>query len=425
LPQVLPDGRSVLFTIAKVGDRPDDGQIALQSLTGGEPQILIERGADARYVSTGHLVYARDGTLLAVPFDLRRLQVTGAPTGVVGGVTQAVNTGSISLNDTGAAQFTLSASGAMAYLPGGIFPSIDRELVWVDRNGATTALPVPPRQYVGPRLSPDGQRFGVGTVGRDVHVWTYEFSRGVMTRLPFERTSIWTAWTPDSRRLTFYASDSPQGIVSMSPEGGEVERLTNTEGVPVGGQPGSWSPDGRTLAFVKNASTTNWDIWMFSRGRGEHKLRPVLPRPALERYVEFSPDGRWLAYASDESGRDEVYVERYPGSGERQQVSTDGGSEVAWAHSGRELFYAVTSGTVIKMFAVDVSLDPAFRASKPRVLFEGRYQPTTPLRSFDVTADGRHFLMTQNVEQSPAPLLTHIVVVLNWTEELRQRVPTR
>ena len=428
LPHFLPGGKAVLFTI-ETGDRPDEGQIAVRSLVTGKQEILIEGGADARYVPTGHLVYAHAGTLMATPFDLARLKVTGLPSAILEGVMQAVNTGFITLNDTGAAQFSLSESGALVYIPGGIFPDRGRSLVWMDRNGTATPVGAPPRPYLGPRLSPDGKRFAVGTIGLTTSVWIYSFTSGTMTRLTPEGESFWPTWTPDGTRVTVNATGPTNltgSIVSMPADGGLIERLTAGGNAAIDGQPGSWSPDGQLLAFVKALATTGRNIWVLSPGVAEQKLRPSLQTPFLERFPAFSPAGDWLAYVSDESGRDEVYVQRYPGSGERHQVSAEGGSEPSWTKNGRELFYSAASeqpNMPAKMMVVDITLDPTFTASKPRVLFEGQYRASTPLRNYDVTPDGKRFLMVQTIEPPPVPPLTHMVVVLNYFEELKRRRP--
>jgi eukaryotic-like serine/threonine-protein kinase len=228
----------------------------------------------------------------------------------------------------------------------------------------------------------------------------------------------WPIWTPDGSRLTVGGSGPPPGLISMPAAGGPIEQITN-----VGGIPGSWSSDAKTLVFTQPLPTSGWEIAVWSREAGARKLRPSQPAPIMERFPTLSPDGRWLAYATNESGRDEVYVEDFPNSTERHPISANGGNAPAWSHNGRELFYLEPRGDLVRMVAVSVNLEPKFRAGMQQTLFEGRYVVGSPMRSYDVAADGR-FIMTQDVPQPPAPSVTQIPLVLNWAEELKRLVPT-
>jgi len=247
-----------------------------------------------------------------------------------------------------------------------------------------------------------------------------------LSRLTTEGQSAFPIWTPDGKLLTFVSSTAgPLNLFWKPADGsGSAEKLTTHENVLA---PSSWSLDGKTLAFLEDVSATNIDIWMLSLEDGAAKARPFLQTPFLKRWVEFSPDGHWLAYVSNESGRDEVYVQPYPGPGGRQQVSTEGGIQPAWVRNGRELFYTTDvpgTGRKIKMMVADVKIAPTFTAAKPRMLFEGPYWSNIPLRGYDVAPDGRRFLMVDSKEQPPAPALAEMVLVLNWFEELKQKVPT-
>jgi len=339
-----------------------------------EKRVLVEGGTFARYVPPGHLVYARAGGLLAVPFDLKRLEVTGPPVSVLEGV---------SMNpSSGAAEFSSSTDGLLAYVPGGSSLG-EGTLLWVDRKGAAQALPVPPRAYVSPRISPDGQRLAVGIQGGGT--WLYELARGTLTRL----------------------SETGSGV---------AERLTTSENLVV---PGSWSPNGRVFAFSEQDMTTGWDIWVQSL-KGEQKPQPFLQTPANEFAPMFSPDGHWLAYQSDLSGRSEVYVRSFPDPGGKMQISTEGGTQPMWARNGRELFYRDGD----KMMAAAVETTPAFAAAKPRLLFEGHYETGLGLAAvanYDVSPDGQRFLMIKASEQESAA--TQLNVVLNWSDELRRLAP--
>jgi serine/threonine-protein kinase len=410
-PETLPGGKAVLFTIL-TGTSFDDARIGVLSLETGERRVLVQGGTYARYVPTGHVVYARAGGLLAVPFDLKRLEVTGPPVSILDGV---------SMNPTyGSAEFSISAEGSLAYVPGGSSGG-ERMLLWVDRTGAAQPLPTPLRSYMSPRLSPDGTRLAVAITGANAGVWVYDLGRGTLTRLIESPNFItWPIWTPDGKRITFQSAQSaPSSLLStfwMPADGSDAaEPLTTSEKYRM---PGSWSPDGRTLAFTETDPTTGFHIGVLTL-EGDRKTRPFLQTPSNDGGPAFSPDGRWLAYQSGESGRWEVYVRPFPGPGGKLQISTDGGTEPVWARNGRELFYR--NGD--KMMATAVEAKPTFSAAKPRLLFEGHFEAY--INSFDpnydVSSDGRRFLMVKASEQESAA--TQLNVVLNWSDELRRLAP--
>jgi eukaryotic-like serine/threonine-protein kinase len=406
-PEILPGGRAALFTIWTAGSF-DDARIAVLSLHTGEHRVLIEGGAHARYIPSGHLVYARTGGLLAVPFDLRRLEVTGLPVSAVEGVSMDPG--------MGCADFSCSNDGSLIYVPGGSRTG-ERVLVWVDRKGRARPLPALPNAYVSPRLSPAGERLAVGIEGANSGLWLYDLARGTLSRLTVSGLIPYPIWTPDGARVTFRAApEGPVNLYWMAADGSSpMERLTTSENFQY---PGSWSPDGQALIFSEADPTTAWDIWVLKL-EGDRTPRPFLRTPSNEIAATFSPSGHWLAYVSDESGRDEVYVRAYPGPGGKWQISTEGGDEPLWARSGRELFYR--NGH--KMMAVIVELEPTFAAAKPKCLFEGRYETTSYayLPNYDISPDGRRFLMVKGSEQESAAM--QINVVLNWSEELKGVVP--
>jgi hypothetical protein len=411
----------VVFTmIHDAAPRWEEAQLAVQSLVTGERKMLGD-GADARYVPTGHLVYVRAGTLMAVPFDVTRLEVTGGAVNVVSDVMQAARMPNPASN-SGGGQFSVSASGALVYVPGGIVPGPERSLVWVDRTGATQPLSAPPGAYLMPRLSPDGQRLAVFT-GQPDCVWVYEIPRGTLRRLTTDEEDAWNVWTPDGKRVVFASGPGARNLFwKPADASGSAERLTTSDYDQV---PSSWSPDGQTLAFVQFHPITGNDILTLSVA-GDRRPRALLETGSNEQYPEFSPDGRWLAYTSDESGRAEVYVQPYPGRGPRQQVTVDGATAPAWARNGRELFYRAAGDAVglMKIMAVPVTTRPTFTAGASRMLFQGRYSATYPVRGYDVTPDGRRFLMAQQ-QEPPSIKVTQMVLVQNWFEELKRRVRTR
>jgi serine/threonine protein kinase/Tol biopolymer transport system component len=404
-PEFLPGGKAVLFAAAGSSFNWTNAQVAVQT---SERRNLIEGATYPRYAASGHLVYARGGNLMAVRFDPQRLEVTGTAVPVVEGVLQSTT--------SGAAQYSISASGSLVYVSGGN-QADQRRLVWVDRNGTEQPLAAPVRPYMYPRLSPDGRRVAVGITEHETQVWLYDLSRETLTRLTFERNLNYNAvWSPDGKRIAFQSSkEGPPNLFWQLADGsGGLERLMTTSEYPQ--VPMSWSPDGQLLAFIELNPTTGRDIWVLRLT--DLKTQPFLRTPFDESVPRFSPDGRWLAYISNESGRHEIYVQPYPGPGGKWQISTEGGTEPAWNPNGRELFYR--SGA--KMMAVDIVTQPGLAAGKPRVLFEGKYEPspaTSP--NYDVSPDGQRFLMLKRSEQQEAA--TQINIVLNWFEELKRREP--
>ena len=433
LPQVLPDGETVLFTVT-LSTFPswNDTLVVAQSLTTGARKVLIEGAADARLVSTGHLVYLRKGTLMAVPFDLRRLEVTGPAVGVVSDVMQAADIQPLQI-DSGAGQFAVSNAGALVYATGGVFSPDRWSLVWVDRTGRSDALRVPPGAYHFPRLSPDGRRVAFNSTAGDWDVWTYEIQRGIAARVALEGQQSGPVWTPDSSRLVFSSrvgSDFLGPLLLIDPDGrSPAERLTQTS---VTGLPGSWTPDGRALAFtffgpqagigIPVPSIPRNEIWVALRD-GKTEPRQLLSEG---RVPEFSADGRWLAYTSGTPPQ--VYVQPYPALDRRAQVSTHGGINPAWRRDGREMYYLqnVSAGGALKIrvMAVPVTTTPAFSAGTPHLLFEGPFRADGPARTYDVTHDGQRFLMVQEVQRPPARV-SQMVLVQNWVEELKRLAPPR
>lgn len=435
LPHVLPDGSAVLFTIQRSPGGWDDTQVVVRSLVTGEQKLLVEGAADARYVTSGRIVYARMGTLLAQPFDVTRLEVTGKPVGVVDDVMQDVNS-PFTIGNSGAAQFSVALDGTLAYLAGGVAPEGEYVLAWLDRSGVETEVGIPPRGVAGrPRMSPDGRRIafpllaGIGIF--DVARQSFQLLTSLAWGSPTIRSAPelrFVAWHPDGERVTFTGVDGD--LYWMRADGsGEAERLTTSDAAARSSHrvqvPTSWSPDGRTLVFTQrlgSAASVNRDIWALALGDSVPVARPILVSAADEPSAELSPDGRYLAYQSNQSGRAEVYVQPFHGSGRRELVSIDGGSQPVWATNGRELFYRTSedTGRTMRMMVVDVSLGDVFTAARPRVLWEvmrSRYPAGTGGRTYDVDPDGRRFLMIQQRDPVPQPQITQVVLVQNWVDE--------
>jgi len=416
-PEFLPGGKAVLFAAGPSGLTFINAKVAVESVGTGERRILAQAGTQPRYAPSGHLVYAQGGSLTAVPFDPQRLEVKGTAAPVVEGVLQSPV--------TGAAQYSFSDTGSLIYVPGGL-QATQLRLVWVSRNGSEQPLVASARNYMFPRLSPDGRRVAVGIVEQDSQLWLYDLSRETLTRFTFEGNYNPVAiWTPDGKRIAFESNkEGPPNLFWQLADGsGGLERLNTSESIQV---PMSWSPDGKLLAFMEVTSITGVDIWVLPMDDARagsaqvRKAQPFLRTPSNEGGPRFSPDGRWLVYMSDDSGSYQIYVQPYPGPGGKWQITTEGGTEPVWNPNGRELFYR--SGD--KMMVVDIASQPGFSAGKPRMLFEGRYE-LSPVQNanYDVSPDGQRFLMLKTGESAGAAP-TQINVVLNWFEELKQKVPT-
>jgi serine/threonine-protein kinase len=407
-PEFLPGGKAVLFAAVHATANWSNAQVAVQAVGTGERRNLVQGATQPRYAPSGHLIFAQGGNLMAAPFDPQRLAVTGTAVPVVQGVLQSPATG-----DT---QYSLSTTGSLVYVPGSV-QGAQSNLVWVSRNGAEQPVAAAAHAYLAPRLSPDGRRVAVGITGQDSQVWLYDLSREMLTRLTFEgNTNQYPNWTPDGKRISFRSNkEGPLNLFWQMADGsGGLERLTTGDDAQTAN---SWSPDSQLLAFVEVTPATGIDIWLLRMN--DRKAQPLLRTQFNESSPRFSPDGHWLAYVTDESGRYEIYVQAFPGPGGKWQISTEGGTEPVWNPSGRELFYR--SGD--KMMAADIATQPSFAAGKPRMLFAGQYVPTpVTYPNYDVSPDGQRFLMLKPAEQAQAAP-TQINVVLNWFEELKRRVP--
>jgi serine/threonine-protein kinase len=415
-PQFLSDGNTVLFTLRSGTATWDDAQIVAQSLDTGERRVLVESGRDARYLPTGHLIYARLGTLFSVAFDPERLAVSGAPVSWVDGVADAAGIG------TGAVHYTVSANGTLVYVPSGAGNLIGRRLVWVDRQGNEEPIDTPPHLWSHLRISPEGSRVAIEALDEERDIWVWDFTRAVLSRLTFDpmqtRVPVWL----NRERVTYMtqASAGAQfgGILARAANGtGAVENLIDGPNVR---NPSSVSPDGKWLVFSES-TPSGIDVAMLSLD-ADRRVQVLLKTPFDEQNGEVSPDGKWLAYQSNESGANEVYVRPFPDVDRgRWQISSGGGTRPVWSRNGTELFYYVESG---KMMAVPIATTSgsAFTLGNATVLFEGSYLATGGDRNYDVAIDGKRFLMvkqTGTADESP-----RIVVVEHWFEELKRRVQT-
>ena len=408
-PRFLPNGKAVLFMIQAQGGTFDDATIEAVLLDTGERKVLHRGGTYPRYASSGHLLYAREATLFAMPFDAERIEPTGEPTPVIEGV---------GATGIGEALFSVADDGSLVYVPG-VGAAAESKLVWVDRQGVEQPVAETLRAYLDPRLSPDGQRLAVAISDADGYeTWLLELGRGTLTRLTFgEGLSMRPLWSPDGERVIFASNrEGNWDIFSKPADGsGTAEQLT-TGAYRI---PTSISSDGKSIVFRQNSDPSGRDIGMV-RLEGESEPEMLLQTPFHEDTGMLSPDDRWLAYVSNESGREEIYARPFPGPGGKLQISTEGGTEPMWSRDGRELFYRTGN----KMMAIAIATEPELAPGRPTLLFEGRYlsgvSTGNPATGYDVAPDGRFVMIRADEASGP----TQIHVVLNWFEELKRLVPT-
>jgi serine/threonine-protein kinase len=412
-PQILPGNKALLFTIQVMTQASyDEARIAVLSLETGKWRTLLEGGSYARYVPPGRIVYARAGALMAVPFDVTRLQLAGPPAPVQEGVITTAAT-------SGGAEYDVAESGLLAYVPGSARPP-DRSLVWVDRQGVTKELSAPLNAYLTPRISPDGKLLALQIfTGGPEDLWIYDFARNTRMRFTFAGGAAAPLWTPDGRRIIYRTRTPSFSFRSKLADGsGPEQMLIGKDFDDASATPYSVSPDGKTLLFGRHGPAGAAGIYALSLD-GSGKIQPFLQSTFTQWLAQFSPDGHWVVYASNESGRDEIYVQPFPGPGGKWMISTDGGSFPMWARNGREIFFRSEN----KMMSVPVEIQPAFKAGTPRILFQGSgyIVGLLGLGNYDVAPDGQHLLM---IKEKEAPSTSkEVAIIVNWADELKRRAP--
>jgi eukaryotic-like serine/threonine-protein kinase len=408
LPSWLPDGKGVLFTMMRHGlDRRP--ATCLLDMGTCNWRILLEDAADARYVSTGHLVFLRQGSLMAVPFELSKHAVVGQAFPVMKDVLQGLS--SSWWYHTAAGQYAVSENGTLVYASGGIMPRQKARLIWVDQEGRDEPVTAQVSTYHHPRLSPDGRRLAYVAEDR---LWVQDLESGRGTTLTDDGIASYPVWSPDGKRILFAwhktLADNLYWIAADG--GGPKERLTKS---PRDQVPGSFSPDGGTIVLSEIDLTEGSDVLALDvRSR---QAKPLLDsKITWELYPEISPDGRWIAYQSHESGPDQIYVHPFPGPGPKFTISKEGGAMPLWSRDGRRLYWLWES----RMWVSEVRTVGGFEVGTPRVLFMGPFLDWgSEGRSYDLSLDGRRFLTIKPEPMTPTPV-TGLVVVENWFEEFKR-----
>jgi Tol biopolymer transport system component len=393
-------------------------------MSSGQRKTVQRGGFHARYVSSGHLIYVHEGTLFAVPFDLKGLEVTGPPVPVLEGV--------VTNPTTGGAQFSLSDSGNLVYVAG---RSVEQNvsIYWMDRKGRFTPLRERMADYAFPRFSPDGKRLAMQIRdGNRTDIWAYQWERDLLTRITFGQSSANPAsapvWTPDGQRIA-YSSLGKNGFYDLywtrADGAGDALSLNASRKQK---RANSWSPDGKTLAFMQFNPDTSWDIMVLSvegdvkSGWKVGEPRPFVSGPFIEQDAAFSPDGHWLAYASNESGRLEVYVRPFPGPGGRWQISSSGGLLPKWSLSSREFFYRTADQKI--MVATYTATGDSFQANKPQLWASSQFIGRGPNSNFDVHPDGKRFVVLKVPGTGEIPAVNKVSFYFNFFDVLRRKSPT-
>ncbi len=410
-PHLLPDGRAVLFTVLSSGT-VDDGIIAVRDLQTGTQKTLVHGGTFPLFVRSGHIVFTAAGTLRAIRFDAATLAVSGNPVPVLDHVAS---------KGTGAADVSVSRDGAIAYISGtqGVL-----DLSSFDREGHEERMNLPPRAYLSLRFSPDGQRVALDIRDQENDIWIWDVSRRALARLTtgsfIEQNPI---WTPDGRRIAF--SSTRLGATNLywqAADGtGTVERLTTSANTQV---PLTFTHDGKSLIFREVDGASGFGVLNILPLEGERQPKPLMRTPVNSVNAALSPDGRWLAYQSTESGQDDIHVRPFPDvENGHWQISSDGGSRPAWAPSGRELFYLDSR---YRLMTASLQQKP-FGFGKPSVAFQFAFPPRAgPGRLFDVSPDGQRFVTIRSIAQKDeAAQPNQLRMILNWDQELQRLAPAK
>lgn len=399
-PHVLPGGKTMLAAAWNTA-ATDPARIVAINIETGQSRVILDSGSYPRYLPTGHLLFSRGGAIFAVPFDLDKLEVRGSPIAVVNGVSGGVSRGD--------SHFAVSPNGTLIFVPGQPLTAA-RELLWVTRDGKEEHVVRNTGPYSFPAVSPDSRMIAVTLEHATFNIWKLDARRGSMTRLSFGGTEGNSVWMPDGSGLVFdSARTGVRNLYRTSTDGsGDEERLTDsTEPQHVS----DVSPDGKSVLFSQLSPSSGFDLWLLPLTSGDRKPRQFLATRFGERSARFSPDGRWVTYLSNESGREELYVRPFPGPGGRWQVSIDGAAFGLFAGNGEEILYRKGN----TFYAVPVKTGPPFEVGQPQLLFERNYAP-----GWTCAPDGQRLLVMRG---GAVPVSKQISIVLNWFDDLQRRVP--
>jgi Tol biopolymer transport system component len=411
-PQLLSGGKVILFTSF---NNEEDMLIAAYSPETGKRWNIIGPGFQAQYIPPGYLVYAWKGDLLAIPFNIRMMKVTGQPVVILKGV---LMTYSFFLH------FSISGNGSLAFIPENIPDKSELKVVSVDLKGKSESLNFPAGNYYGPRFSPDGKNILITRVQEQSSLWIYGLERGTINRFSDnELSAFWGIWSPDCKNIilnTTLPGDTYSNIFRKRSDGsGTMDRLTTNNYFHQ--LPQCWSADGKYLIYTELVNPkTGFDIWLLPMER-DSAPRPFLNSELNEGLPAMSPDGRWLAYVTGNAGQEEVFVCSFPGKENILQISIMGGTEPLWAPDGKEIYYRDRAAK--NLMGVSFIAEPELRVGKPAIVFPGNYATTGSLagRDYDISPDGKRFLMIEYGEEKST--VTQINIVLNWYEELKKLVP--
>jgi len=416
-PQVLPGAHAVLFAAFATQGGIDASNIVVQRLPAGPSKVVLRGPHYARYLRSGHLVYAEGTSLFAVPFDVNRLEVTGQPVAVAGGI--------MGSKLSGASSFDVSDTGTLAYVPGQLIGT-EVPLLWMRRDGTTTTMRASPIDWRAPQFSPDGRRlvFHLDD-GRQLDIYTYEWARDVITRLTFDpAVDSNPVWSPDSRTIVFSSTPSAKQLSNLYwlsvDRPGEPHRLTESESRQMAS---SWHPSGKYLAFEQETAREQWDLMILPIDATTSGWKAQTPQRLLTKIGQrpagvFSPDGRWLAYTSNESGRSEVFVSSFPRPDTRWHVSTSGGENPTWSRRRNELFF-VSPDSHLMTVSYTVEGD-MFRPNPPRKWSERPINVRQGPRSFDLHPDGDRIVVGGDPPSGTD--VDKVVLVSGFFDEVRRRL---
>jgi serine/threonine-protein kinase len=415
-PDLLPGSRTLLFTRGS-SEIPsyDDADIALLDLDSGEIRVLAQGGTDPQYIPTGHIVFGRAGKAFAIPFDLDRLEVTGSPVEVLDGVVTSDGYGSI--------QLSCSRNGTLVYVAGGP-RQFATQLMFLNSDGSFEDIPQPHRPYGNLALSPGADRIVVSVLGANASLWIYELGRGIMTKLISGWDNFAPIWDRSGSQIAFGSNRNGKNAIWVTASDGTgsptllLEKDSN-------GYPSSWSPDGEWLILSSLSASTGMDIWLLDRTGNK---TPAIQTAARELQGRFSPDGRYLAYASDESGQMEIYVQTIPVTGRKWKLSEEGGFLPAWSREGNRIYYWSSQ----RLMVVPIVLEPEFQPSKARQVLETAVE----ILDYDIFPGGDRFVVLgrSSTRDKTAPSIAagraqgrlfpaqspDLHVVLNWFGELER-----